>query len=425
MPTVHDAYEPVIGLEVHCQLLTRSKIFCSCSTEFGREPNANTCPVCQGHPGVLPVLNRRVVEFAVKLGLALDCSIRRESVFARKQYFYPDLPKGYQISQFDKPICERGKLGISVEHGDATAEKTIGITRIHMEEDAGKNTHAAGASHSLVDFNRAGVPLLEIVSEPDLRSSAEAVAYLKTLRGIVVALGICDGNMQEGSFRCDANVSVRKKGAEKFGTRVELKNINSFRFVQQGIEHEIRRQIDVLEDGGTVVQETRGYDGEKGESWSMRGKEEAHDYRYFPDPDLPTLVVEDAWIEEIRKTVPELPRARAERMMREWSLSSKDARVLNDDQDVAAYVEDAVKAHPKNARSVANWVANEVLREIKDDPAGIRGFAVTAQAIGEMVALIDDGKITGKMAKELFAAMVKDQLPQWAGAVRAAGAKID
>jgi aspartyl-tRNA(Asn)/glutamyl-tRNA(Gln) amidotransferase subunit B len=262
------------------------------------------------------------------------------------------------------------------------------------------------------------------VSEPDLRSSAEAVAYLKTLRGIVVALGICDGNMQEGSFRCDANVSVRKKGAEKFGTRVELKNINSFRFVQQGIEHEIRRQIDVLEDGGTVVQETRGYDGEKGESWSMRGKEEAHDYRYFPDPDLPTLVVEDAWIEEIRKTVPELPRARAERMMREWSLSSKDARVLNDDQDVAAYVEDAVKAHPKNARSVANWVANEVLREIKDDPAGIRGFAVTAQAIGEMVALIDDGKITGKMAKELFAAMVKEKRSDPAAMVKERGWEV-
>jgi aspartyl-tRNA(Asn)/glutamyl-tRNA(Gln) amidotransferase subunit B len=405
MASVYDAYESVIGLEVHCQLLTRSKIFCGCSTQFGKEPNQNTCPVCQGHPGVLPVLNRQVAEFAIKLGLTLGSNVRRESVFARKQYFYPDLPKGYQISQFDKPICEGGTLTFTTETGD----RTVGITRIHMEEDAGKNTHAPGAAYSLVDFNRAGVPLLEIVSEPDIRTSEEAAAYLKALRGVVMALGICDGNMQEGSLRCDANVSVRKKGDTRLGTRVELKNINSFRYVMQGVDHEIRRQIDLIEDGGKVVQETRSYDGEKQESRSMRGKEEAHDYRYFPDPDLLPLVVSDAWIEAVRGSIPELPRARVERLVKELGLSLQDARVLNDEQDVASYFEAAVAAHPRNPKSVANWVINEVMRETKEDPAGISGFVVTPQAIGTMVGLIDDGKITGKMAKDLFALMVKEK----------------
>jgi len=408
-------YETVIGLEVHVQLQTRTKIFCGCSTQFGALPNENTCPVCQGHPGVLPVLNRMVAEYAVRLGVALECSIRGENVFARKQYFYPDLPKGYQISQFDTPICEHGTLTVSVEDetkrgkgGElASYEKTVGITRIHMEEDAGKNIHVQGQQYSLVDYNRAGVPLLEVVSEPDLRSSAEAVAYLKQLRSVVMALGICDGNMQEGSFRCDANVSVRKVGAEKLGTRVELKNINSFRFVQQGIEHEARRQIELLESGGTVVQETRGYDGEKGESKSQRGKEEAHDYRYFPDPDLLPLMVDEAWIARVKSSVPELPRARAERFVSALGLSPYDARVLNEDQDVARYFEDAVKSHTNNAKSVANWVINEVMRETKEH--GVMGFVVTPQALGTMVGMIDGGRISGKIAKELFALMISEK----------------
>ncbi|MEW5850051.1 MAG: Asp-tRNA(Asn)/Glu-tRNA(Gln) amidotransferase subunit GatB [Myxococcota bacterium] len=410
-------FEPVIGLEVHAQLLTSSKIFCGCSTTYGAPPNENTCPVCQGHPGVLPVLNRKVVEFAIKLGLALECTIRRENVFARKQYFYPDLPKGYQISQYDTPICSGGKLTFTVEDetkrakGGATEayEKTVGITRIHMEEDAGKNIHLAGVPHSLVDFNRAGVPLLEIVSEPDIRSSVEAAAYLKQLRSVVMALGICDGNMQEGSFRCDANVSVRRKGETRFGTRVELKNINSFKFVMQGIDYEIARQVSIIESGGKVVQETRGFDPEKGESRSQRSKEEAHDYRYFPDPDLLPLVVVEAWIESVRATVPELPRARAERFVHKLGLTPYDARVLNDDQDVANWYEAALGAYAGNPKSVANWTINEVMREVKEDPAGIRGFPVKPEAIGTLVRLIDEGRISGKMAKDVFAALVVEK----------------
>ena len=415
MANLYDTWEPVIGLEVHVQLLTRTKIFCGCTTQFGAPPNANTCPVCQGHPGVLPVLNRQVVEFAMRLGLAMGCSIRRDSIFARKQYFYPDLPKGYQISQYDTPICENGTLTFSVEDetrrtkgGEAERyDKTVGIHRIHMEEDAGKNIHAPGQPYSLVDFNRAGVPLLEVVTNPDLRTPGEAFSYFKTLRSVVMALGICDGNMQEGSMRCDANVSVRRRGETKLGTRVELKNINSFKFVQQGVEHEIHRQIELLEGGGTVVQETRSFDADTNTSKSMRGKEEAHDYRYFPDPDLLPLVIEEAWLEEVRARVPELPRARAERFVSTLGLTPYDARVLNDDQDVANWFERALAAYGNNPKSVANWVINEVLREVKEDGIGV--FPVSPEGIASVVRLIDEGRITGKMGKDLFALLVKER----------------
>ena len=354
-------YEVVIGLEVHAQLRTRSKIFCSCSTQFGAGPNENTCPVCTGMPGQLPVLNARAVEYAVKMAMAVDCTVNRRSLFARKNYFYPDLPMGYQISQFELPVAEHGHIVIHTEKG----EKRIGITRIHMENDAGKNIHSSTDNASYVDLNRAGVPLIEIVSEPDMRSAEEAVAYLKSLRAILVYLGICDGNLEEGSFRCDANVSIRPRGQEEFGTRAELKNMNSFRNIQRAIEYEVERQIDLVEDGEPVVQETRLFDTVKGVTRSMRGKEEAHDYRYFPDPDLLPLIIEDDWMAKWRAELPELPEARCLRFQDVLGLPVYDAQVLTAEKEVADYFETALATY-NEPKKISNWVMGEILRELND-----------------------------------------------------------
>ena len=332
-------FEPVIGLEVHAQLKTKTKIFCGCSASFGAPPNTHTCPVCLGMPGVLPVLNKKVVEYALRMASATNCGIAHESRWARKNYFYPDLPKGYQISQYELPIAVNGHIDIEVNGGG----KTIGITRIHMEEDAGKLTHDPGRPVSMVDFNRAGVPLIEIVSEPDIRSPREAGAYLRQLRAIVRYLGICDGNLEEGSFRCDANVSVRPEGAETFGTRTEIKNLNSFKHVENALEYEINRQIETLMSGVLVVQETRLWDAVKSRTTPMRGKEEAHDYRYFPDPDLLPLVIDDEWIREVKNTLPELPTPKKERFVREYELSSGDAEILTASRELADYFEECFR----------------------------------------------------------------------------------
>ncbi len=391
-------WEVIIGLEVHAQLLTASKVFCSCSTAFGGEPNSQTCPVCLGMPGSLPVLNRKVVELAVRAGVATGCEIRRESVFARKNYFYPDLPKGYQISQADKPLCEHGRLVFDTAEG----EKTAGITRIHVEEDAGKNTHDPEGGPSRVDLNRAGVPLIEIVGEPDLRSSEEAAEYLKALRDIVVYLGVNDGNLEEGSFRCDANVSVRKRGETELRNRVELKNINSFRFVRQAIELEIDRQIEVWSEGGTVVTETRLFDPQKGVTRAMRTKEDAQDYRYFPEPDLLPLRISDEWIESIRASLPELPRAKAQRFQANYGLSAYDAGVLVAEQAIADWFEEAVAAYGGSAKTVANWVINEVLRLVKDSREGIAASRATPSKLAALLALLDARTINAAGAKQIL-----------------------
>jgi aspartyl-tRNA(Asn)/glutamyl-tRNA(Gln) amidotransferase subunit B len=394
-------FETVIGLEVHVQLNTKTKIFCGCSTAFGNSPNSQTCPVCLGLPGALPVLNRQVVENAIRAGLATNCQIAPRSIFARKNYFYPDLPKGYQISQFELPICEHGHLDIATEAG---GEKRVGITRIHMEEDAGKLLHPSSGEHgnvSLVDLNRACTPLLEIVSEPDMRSSDEAVAYLKKLRQIVVYLGITDGNMEEGSFRCDANVSVRPRGQQEFGIRTELKNINSFRFVKEAIEYEVERQIEVIEDGGTIVQETRLFDSESGLTRSMRGKEEAHDYRYFPDPDLLPLNVSADWVDRVRESLPELPAAKINRYVQDYGLPPYDAEVLSAERPVAEYFEACLALHA-NPKGCANWVMGEVSRGLNDNGIGIADCPVTPELLTSLLQRIDDGTISGKIAKTVF-----------------------
>jgi aspartyl-tRNA(Asn)/glutamyl-tRNA(Gln) amidotransferase subunit B len=398
-------YQAVIGLEVHVQLKTDSKIFCGCSTSFGSDPNSQTCPVCLGLPGALPVLNKKVVEFAIKAGLSTNCSITQRSIFARKNYFYPDLPKGYQISQFEDPICQGGWLDIEL-NGET---KRIGITRIHMEEDAGKLVHTDVPEledGSGVDLNRACTPLLEVVSEPDLRSSDEAVSYLKQLHQIVTWLGICDGNMEEGSFRCDANVSVMKQGADTFGTRAEIKNINSFRFVKQAIEYEIQRQIDLLEDGGTVVQETRLFDPDNGVTRSMRSKEEAHDYRYFPDPDLVPLVIDDDWIQRVRQGLPELPEHKKQRFMSEFTIPAYDAEVLTASRPLAEYYEECVAYH-QDGKAVSNWVMGEVTRGLNDSGLSIENCPVTPRLLGELLKLIANGTISGKIAKTVFEEMWK------------------
>jgi aspartyl-tRNA(Asn)/glutamyl-tRNA(Gln) amidotransferase subunit B len=404
-------YEPVIGLEVHAQLLTGSKAFCGCPTTFGEEPNSNVCPVCLGMPGSLPVLNRNLVEFILRIGMATGCSISPRSIFARKNYFYPDLPKGYQISQFEKPICTNGFIEIDLDDG---TRKRIGITRIHMEEDAGKSIHDVDAD-TLVDLNRCGVPLIEIVSEPDMRSAREAYHYMHTMRQLVRYLGICDGNMEEGSLRCDANVSVRRKGEQALGTKTEVKNMNSFRFVERALEYEINRQIGILEDGGTVVQETLLWDVDRGMAVPMRSKEEAHDYRYFPDPDLVPVMVDERWIADVRASLPELPAARRDRYVTTLGLPRYDAGVLTAEKEVAEYYEQALRAlslhngkqDPENAKSVSNWVMTDVLRVMGERKVPVTQFPVAPANLAALIGLIEDGTISGKIAKEVFADMIE------------------
>lgn len=393
------AYEAVIGLEVHVQLATASKLFCSCSATFGQAPNTNVCEVCAGMPGALPKPNRQAVHYAALVGLAVNCAINRRSVFARKNYFYPDLPAGYQISQFDLPLCEHGYLDIETDG----RSKRVGITRIHMENDAGKNIHAQGENASYVDLNRAGTPLVEIVSEPDMRSAAEAVAYLKTLYGIVTYLGVCDGNMEEGSFRCDANVSLRPAGSAALGTRTELKNLNSFRNVQRAIEYEIGRQQDVLDDGEKVVQETRLYDAVKNVTASMRSKEEAHDYRYFPDPDLLPVEIGAEELERWRAELPELPRERVRRFVRMTALPEPEAEVLVQSRALADFFEAA--AQQADARKVANMMLGPLLRECNARNASLAECAhwpMRPAALAELVRIVDQGLISAKIANDIF-----------------------
>jgi aspartyl-tRNA(Asn)/glutamyl-tRNA(Gln) amidotransferase subunit B len=395
-------FQTVIGLEVHAQLLTRSKIFCGCSTEFGGEPNTHTCPVCLGLPGVLPALNARVVEMAVRTGLALGCTVKPKSVFARKNYFYPDLPKGYQISQYELPICEGGGVDVEV---DGVARR-IRLVRIHMEEDAGKNLHDVGAGGaSGVDLNRAGVPLLEIVSEPDLRSVDEAVEYLKSLRAILMALEVNDGNLQEGSFRCDANVSVMRKGADRYGTRCEIKNMNSFRFLRQAIEYEVRRQVEIVESGGQVEQETRLFDPDRGETRSMRSKEEAHDYRYFPEPDLPPVIVDEALVARIRAELPELPKARAARYQKDLGLSAYDASLLVSDRGVADFFDATLAlygAEPEAAKKAANWINGEVARLANERGEAPSAWKLTPARLAALLRLVDAQTLGGPGAKQVL-----------------------
>lgn len=398
-------WETVIGLEIHVQLLTRSKLFSGASTHYGAEPNTQASLVDLGYPGVLPVLNREAVRMAVMLGLALDAEIAPRSVFARKNYFYPDLPKGYQISQYELPVVHDGKLEIELDDGQA---RTIGVTRAHMEEDAGKSLHEGFEAATGVDLNRAGTPLLEVVSEPELRSPQEAVAYMKKLHTLVTYLGICDGNMQEGSFRCDANVSVRPRGQEEFGTRAEIKNVNSFRFVEKAIEYEVERQIDLIESGGRVDQETRLFDPSKNETRSMRTKEEANDYRYFPCPDLLPLEIDQALVDEVRGDLPELPDAKKQRFIEDYDLKAYDAGVLTATRQMADFYESVVKAFGGDPKLAANWIMGEFSGALNADGVEIPEAPVNAEALAGLLRRIDDGTISGKIAKEVFEAM-------WAG----------
>ena len=399
-PPARGNYEPVIGLEVHVQLLTASKIFCSCSTRFGAPPNTNVCPVCLGLPGALPVLNRTAVEFAVLAAMALNCRINRTSIFARKNYFYPDLPKGYQISQYDRPLGEFGWLSVASDSG----EKKIGITRLHLEEDAGKSLHegfADAGRTTAIDLNRTGVPLIEIVSEPEISSPQEAYEYLTRLKEIILYTGVSDCNMEEGSLRCDANVSVRPRGEKQLGTKTEIKNVNSFRFIRQALEYEVERQIGILESGGRITQETRLYEANQGKTYSMRSKEEAHDYRYFPEPDLPPLTIAESWEKEIRSKLPELPEARRKRLVAEYGVTEYDAQVLTSTRNLADQFEEAARA-AKNPKRVANLVQAELLGrlkarglEITQSPISMKGVAISAD-------LVEEGAISGKMLKQLY-----------------------
>ncbi len=395
-------YEAVIGLEVHAQLLTNTKIFCGCSTKFGNPPNSNVCPVCLGHPGVLPVLNKKVVEFSVLMGIAVNCRINEKSILARKNYFYPDLPKGYQISQYEKPICEHGYIFVDKSDG---SQKKIRIKRIHMEEDAGKLIHDQGYD-TFVDANRCGTPLIEIVTEPDINTPEEAYLYLNKIKQIVTYLGICDGNMEEGSLRCDANVSVRLKGEEKLGTKTEVKNMNSFRFVEKALEYEIERQIDILDSGGKIVQQTLLWNSDLNKIIPMRSKEEAHDYRYFPDPDLVPVVVDENWKSEIAKSLPELPDKRRTRFIQQYILPEYDAGVLTSSKQLADYYEDVIK-ETKNYKAASNWIMVDVLKIVNEEKIDIKDFRIPPQNLGKLINLIDNGIISGKIAKEIFLEMLR------------------
>ena len=396
-------YETVIGLEVHVQINTKTKIFCSCSTEFGKPPNTNTCPICLGMPGVLPVLNKQFLESSMKACLATHCTIAPMNRFARKNYFYPDLPKGYQISQFEEPLGVNGYINIYING----IKKRIGLTRIHMEEDAGKLIHGGNLgspAKSYVDFNRTGVPLCEVVSEPDLRSPEEARAYLGELKSILEYTQVSDCNMEEGSLRCDANISLRPTGQKEFGTRTELKNLNSFKFVQKAIEYEVDRQTRILDQGDQVIQETRLYDSDRGETFSMRSKEEAHDYRYFPDPDLVPVVVDEAWVEEIKKTIPELPEQKRERFAIEYSLPEYDAGVLTSSRELANYFEKCTALFSK-PKTISNWIMGDLLRELNKSNQAISKCPVSPNVLVSLLKLIDEGVISGNIAKSVFEEM--------------------
>jgi aspartyl-tRNA(Asn)/glutamyl-tRNA(Gln) amidotransferase subunit B len=395
-------YEPVIGLEIHSQLQTRTKIFCGCSTAFGAPPNTQVCPVCLGLPGALPVLNRQAVDYAIKAALALGCDVQPVSIFARKNYFYPDLPKGYQISQYERPLALRGALDIRGGGG-----RRVGLTRIHLEEDAGKSLHEGFADsdrQTYLDYNRSGVPLIEIVTEPDMRSAAEASEFFAKLRDILVWIGVNDGNMEEGSLRCDGNVSVRPAGRQAFGVKTEVKNVNSFRYIQKALEYEIERQIDLLERGDAVVQETRLWDSAAGRTFSMRTKEEAHDYRYFPEPDLPPLVVDAARIEKVLRTVPELPEARRQRFVAAYGLPEYDAGVLTQAAGLADYFEQVASA-AGNPKAASNWVMGELLRTVNERGSDLRDVPLTPQALAGLIRLVEEGVISSSVAKDVFTKM--------------------